>query len=123
MIRPAAVVAVSCLALAACATGGGSHGGNVSLPNAPRPGEPPGIDGLSAADMRANFGTPAFVRKDGKIEMWRYDTATCKTFFFLYPESNVMRVRHVETLPRGGTIAGDPVCLSLLLKRPAQPVS
>lgn len=118
-----AVVALSALTLAACATGGG--GDKVTLPTAPRAGEPPGIAGISAADMRANFGQPALVRKDGKVEMWRYDGSNCKGFFFLYPEDATLRVHHVETVPRGGgPTAADPVCLNLLLKtRAARPVS
>jgi len=113
MIR---VVALSlcCLTLAACATGGG--GEKVGLPSAPHPGEPNGIVGLSPATMRGNFGTPAFVRKDGAMEMWRYDGRSCRAFFFFYPETSGLAVRHVETLPRGrGTAAADPDCLNALL--------
>jgi hypothetical protein len=114
---------LSGLLLAACASPGG--GDKVNLPAAPRPGEPAGLVGLSSADMRANFGTPAFVRKDGIVELWRYDDASCKAFFFLYAESGTNRVRHVETLPRGNsTTAADPACLELFLKRRvSQPVS
>jgi hypothetical protein len=117
MIRFAAA-ASACLVLAACASGG-----DVKLPAAPRPGEPAALMGLTPADMRANFGAPAFVRKDNNIELWRYDGAACKAFFFLYPEGGSPRVRHVETTPRGvNTTAADPGCLQALLKRP-MPVS
>jgi hypothetical protein len=116
-------VALVCLLAAACASAPQSQ--KVALPTAPRPGEPAGIAGLSAADVRANFGIPAFVRKDGVAELWRYDGQGCKAFFFLYPEGGSNRVRHVETLPRAnGATAADPACLQLLLKRRAtQPVS
>jgi hypothetical protein len=75
--------------------------------------------------MRGNFGAPAFVRKDGTMELWRYDGQTCKAFFFLYPESTGLAVRHVETLPRGRETAADPDCLNALLAahRGTQPVS
>jgi len=120
MIRRVAAMA-ACLVLAACA----STGEKVRLPSAPRPGEPGGVVGLSTATMRGNFGAPAFVRKDGTMELWRYDGQTCKAFFFLYPESTGLAVRHVETLPRGRETAADPDCLNALLAahRGAQPVS
>ncbi len=122
MIRPAAAACL-CLVLAACASNGG--GDRVNLPTAPKPGEPGGIVGLSPVTMRGNFGTPAFVRKDGAVEMWRYDGRSCKAFFFLYPETAGLQVRHVETLPRGRDTAADPDCLTALLAehRGPQPVS
>jgi len=89
----------------------------VRLPDAPRPGEPGGIVGLTPQTMRGNFGTPAFVRKDAGAELWRYDGQSCRAFFFLYPESGVLKVRHVETLPRGRDTAADPGCLNLLLQQ------
>jgi hypothetical protein len=110
MIRRLAVTA-ACLVLAACA----STGEKVKLPQAPKPGEPGGIVGLSPATMRGNFGAPSFVRKEGTMELWRYDGRTCKAFFFLYPESTGPAVRHVETLPRGRETAADPDCLNALL--------
>jgi hypothetical protein len=110
-----------CLLLAACASGGGSK---VELPSAPRAGEPNGVVGLTPATMRGNFGTPAFVRKDGAMEMWRYDGRSCKAFFFLYPEGGSLKVRHVETIPRGSDMAGDPNCLNAIIAgHRAQPVS
>lgn len=122
MIRFACVALASMLA-AACASVP-SHD-KVALPTAPRPGEPAGIAGLSTADIRANFGNPAFVRKDGIAELWRYDGEGCKAFFFFYPEGGATKVRHVETVPHNaGASAADPDCLQLLLKRRAtQPVS
>jgi hypothetical protein len=120
MIRRVFAVA-ACLLLAACA----STGGKVKLPEAPRPGEPGGVVGLSPATMRGNFGAPAFVRKEGTMELWRYDGQTCKAFFFLYPESTGLAVRHVETLPRGRETAADPDCLNALITtyRGGRPVS
>ena len=113
------VVACACLVLAACASAPAERA--VALPPAPRPGEPSALLGLNAASIRASFGTPAFVRKEGTAEMWRYDGTACKAFFFLYPQTGEQRVRHVETVPHGVT-AADPTCLQLLLKTP-QPVS
>ncbi len=73
--------------------------------------------------LRAAFGQPAFVRKDTGSEMWRYDGAACKAFFFLYPGvSGATIVRHVETLPRGSAIAADENCLALLRLHPTSAV-
>ena len=127
MIKPF-VVASLCVTLAACA--GAQHEQvepgqqQVSLPPAPRPGEPSDIVDIPEAQLRAVFGLPAFVRKDGHSEMWRYDGATCKAFFFLYPAADTLTVRHVETVPRGREIAADFGCLSALRGHPATtPVS
>ena len=128
MIRPLAVASL-CILLAACAgtprsqvESGGQQ--QVSLPPAPRPGEPSDIADMQEAQLRIAFGVPALVRKDGHNEMWRYDGATCKAFFFLYPAGSTLAVRHVETVPRGREIAADFGCLSALREHPATaPVS
>ncbi len=120
MIRPVLLAAI-CLLLAACAE---QQAARVSLPSAPPPGEPGNVAGLSAAQIRAAFGEPTFLRKDGKIETWRYDGASCKAFFFLYPnEAGGENVRHVETIPRGQQIAADSVCLDTLMVRKSVPSS
>lgn len=112
-------LALCCALLAACA---GTE--TVNLPAPPAPGEPPGIVGLSAAKLRVAFGGPAFVRKDGTGELWRYDAARCKAFFFLYAQDGGYQVRHVETLPRGSDkMAADPSCLDALRAQASPPVS
>jgi hypothetical protein len=118
MIRPI-VLASLCAALAGCA----AQPARVSLPSAPPPGEPGNIAGLTADQVKLAFGTPAFTRHDGGMEMWRYDGVGCKAFFFLYPGDGGKTVRHVETLPRGADIAADSTCLSGLLKQKTVPVS
>jgi hypothetical protein len=95
----------------------------VALPPAPPPGEPPGIVGMDAVALRAAFGTPTFIRKDGEAEMWRYDGVSCKAFFFLYANAGVSTVSHVETMPRGPVIAADESCLAQLRARPAAPAT
>ena len=100
--------------LAACATPAPQQ---ASLPSAPRAGEPGNIAGMDAGRIRVAFGTPQFVRKDGQAEMWRYDGAGCKAFFFLYPNGSSMAVRHVETLPHPANEAADSTCLQGLLTR------
>ena len=113
-------VAMICALVAACANKPPSTS-MVSLPPAPPPGEPQDVTGMAPSQLRVAFGAPAFVRKDGVAEMWRYDGASCKAFFFLYPNGNDMAVRHVETIPHSAKEAADPICLNAL--RASPPVS
>ena len=110
MIRKAAVLCFTA-ALAGCAAGTKT----VSLPAAPPPGEPAGYAGIDAGELKVAMGNPAFMRKEGAgIEIWRYDGAACKAFFFLYPQGSALSVRHVETLPRPSDAAADIGCLNQL---------
>ncbi|MDE3114343.1 MAG: hypothetical protein KGL26_01970 [Pseudomonadota bacterium] len=116
------LAAVACMAmLAGCATGVALPGPSAQA--ALGAGEPPGIVGLAAQDLRTAYGVPAFVRQDGGDEMWRYDGGGCKAFFFLYPDSGRLSVHHVETLPRGTRWAADPACLNALRAAASPPVS
>ena len=108
-----------CCAMAGCA----SVNNETGQPPSPAAGEAPGYVGLSDAKLRVAFGAPAFVRKDGGDEMWRYDSANCKAFFFLYPQDGALTVRHVETLPKGADNAADPTCLDALRAQVSPPVS
>jgi hypothetical protein len=74
--------------------------------------------GLSGVALREQLGPPAFVRKDGASQLWRYDGAECRAFFFLEDAKGSASVRHVETLPRGKTQAADPACLAALRLSP-----
>ena len=87
-----------------------------TVPIAPPPpkGEPETFLGIDAARLQAMAGAPTFTRKDGTMEMWRYDTASCRVFFFLGGAPG--KVQHVETLPRGANSAADPQCLNALRK-------
>jgi len=101
------------LLLAACASAPSSS----PVPAPPPRGEPGNIAGMDAARIRLAFGAPQFVRKDGQIEMWRYDGANCRAFFFLYPNGSSLAVKHVETVPRPTDAAADSTCLQALLSR------
>jgi hypothetical protein len=103
-----------CAGLGACAT---QSSRTALIPPAPPAGEPSGIAGLASLQVKAAFGEPNFVRKDGQSEMWRYDGQTCRAFFFLYPSGDGTVVRHVETLPRGTQMAADVTCLDALRGR------
>lgn len=124
-VTSAAVIACLCAVLGACAETPKEAGPPpVALPAAPPPGEPAWIASMDGRALRVAFGTPAFVRKDGAAEIWRFDSTTCKAFFFLYANgSGAMVVRHVETLPRGREMAADENCLAQLRARPPGPVS
>lgn len=89
-----------------------------AIPPAPPRGEPGQYLNMAAPGLQAAFGRPAFVRKDGTTEMWRYDGAACRAFFFLY--GSPPAVRHVETLPHGADSAADMACLTALKLSPAK---
>jgi len=115
-----AMLLLLCTALAGCATKRIAPI-QVRLPPAPPAGEPAGTTGMHEADLRATFGTPAFVRRDGTTQIWRFDGAGCKAFFFLYARDGQVAVWHVETAPRGIGIAADETCLNALRVHPPAP--
>ena len=86
------------------------------IPSPPPRGEPGQYVNMPASALEVAFGRPAFVRKDGATQMWRYDGAFCRAFFFLYGEP--LSVRHVETLPHARTEAADIGCLNALRAAP-----
>ena len=92
----------------------------VPIPRQPPAGEPTAYLNLPPANLRSLLGAPQFVRQDGASEMWRYDGASCRAFFFLQGPAGSQTVRHVETLPAGVASAADPLCLNALkAARPA----
>jgi hypothetical protein len=91
---------------------------SAAIPPAPPRGEPELYLNMAASGLQAVFGRPAFVRKDGATEMWRYDGQACRAFFFLYGAP--LTVRHVETLPHGAQNAADMDCLTALRAAPAK---
>jgi hypothetical protein len=97
----------------------------VPIPPAPPRGEPSDYLGLPEANLRGLLGPPQFLRQDGGTQMWRYDGAQCRAFFFLYGTAGSQTVRHVETLPAGAVSAADPLCLSALrsARKPASAAS
>jgi hypothetical protein len=102
--------------LAGCAAPGRAPSPpSVPIPSAPSAREPDVFTGLQATQLRALAGAPAFTRKDGATEMWRYDTASCRAFFFF--TGTPPKVQHVETVPRASNAAADPACLNALRAR------
>ena len=114
MIRPLSGLLVLLLAAgcAAPAAKAPAPAPQSAIPSAPPRGEPGQYLNMAGASLQAAFGKPAFVRKDGATEMWRYDGANCRAFFFLYGAPPM--VRHVETLPHGAQSAADMDCLTAL---------
>jgi len=94
-----------------------------TVPAAPRADEPADLAGLKSTQLREIYGEPNFVRREGAMELWRYDSSGCKAFFFLYPYGQALLVRHVETLPRGAARAADQTCLDSLRPKSQQPIS
>lgn len=115
MIRPALMILVA-LSVAGCATTqtNAPRPTAATIPSAPPRGEPGQYVNMPAMALQAAFGRPAFVRKDGTTEMWRYDGSACRAFFFLYGGA----VRHVETLPHARDQAADIGCLTALRAMP-----
>jgi hypothetical protein len=116
---------LSCLFIALAAAGCAAKGPaarplapSAAIPSAPPRGEPTQYINMASASLQAAFGKPAFVRKDGATEMWRYDGTACRAFFFLYGAP--LMVRHVETLPHGPQSAADMACLTALRAAPAK---
>lgn len=108
------------LALAGCATPSPQRplsapppAAGVPIPPPPAKGEPVLFTGIDVSRLRALVGMPVFTRKDGAVEMWRYDAQSCHAFFFL--TGAPPRVQHVETMPRGKSSAADPDCLNALM--------
>jgi hypothetical protein len=122
-MKKLASVLMLCAALGGCATRPTAPA-QVRLPEAPPAGEPAGTTGLHEADLRAAFGLPALVRHDGTAQIWRFDGANCRAYFFLYSRDGATAVWHVETIPHGVNIAADQTCLNALRARAAaRPVS
>jgi hypothetical protein len=91
---------------------------STAIPSAPPRGEPGQYLNMAVSGLQAAFGKPAFVRKDGATEMWRYDGEACRAFFFLY--GTPLTVRHVETLPHSPQSAADSACLTALRVSPSK---
>jgi hypothetical protein len=84
----------------------------VVQPAPPRVSDLEFFSGLEAPQLRGLIGAPAFARKDGATEMWRYDIGSCHAFFFM--TGTPAKVQHIETLPHGTNSDSDPLCLTAL---------
>ena len=100
------------------------------VPLTPPPGTPPGVAQVlpppaaprrNAADLRAEFGAPDFVRKETDSELWRYDGQDCALFALLYRNNEDYLVRHIETLPAGIGMPADETCVASVKARATPP--
>ena len=71
----------------------------------------------NAADLRAEFGAPDFVRKETDSELWRYDGTNCALFALLYRVNDDYLVRRLETLPAGNGTPADETCITSVKAR------
>ena len=108
----AAFVVLMSLALAACAGGSAATdpsagreqtGANASAAPAETAALPPGgpptlarLKGLSAAELRAGFGEPTLLRRDGPAQLWQYAGSGCVLHVFLYEDHGAFRVSYAE---------------------------
>lgn len=91
---------------------------------------PGSLKGLSAAQLEAGLGRPAFRRRDPPAEIWQYRVKSCTLDLFLYDEKTrddkvLRRVAHYAVRnPGGGAIPSDQACLDeVLAARVERPVS
>jgi hypothetical protein len=82
---------------------------------------PPAPPRRNAADLRAEFGQPDFVRRETDSELWRYDGEGCALFALLYRAENDFLVRRIETLPAGNGTPADETCIASVKARAEQP--
>jgi len=120
MIRRAVILSLALLTAACAAKAPQAPPARpvAAIPPPPPRGEPSPWFNMAATGLEAAFGKPAFVRKDGITEMWRYDGTACRAFFFLYGAP--LTVRHIETLPHGVGSAADLTCLAAFQAQPAK---
>ena len=78
----------------------------------PSPIAKPGdLAGRTVEQVSALLGTPAFRRRDGTAEVWRYDGNVCFLDVFFYQEQGTARVKHAEVRRRAGAPKSDRDCI------------
>jgi hypothetical protein len=95
-----------------------------SIPNAGKPlfipelppahGQTKKLTEFTTDDLRVTFGAPAFVRKEGGNEIWRYDVGACRIFFFFYKNGGGLEMRQIESVPDGHPGGIDRNCFNAL---------
>ena len=81
--------------------------------------EPGRLKGRSEADLRAIFGEPPMLRRDGPARVWQYAVEGCFLDLFLYEEKEgsgvSVLVRHFEIRNRGEHSPSTRACLSAIV--------
>ena len=55
-------------------------------------------------ELRQDLGNPSLLRNDGHIQMARFDTLSCRLFFFFNSNQNLPRVQHFEIRDTKGNL-------------------
>ena len=62
-----------------------------------RPSAPPSrLDGLRRGEVSDLLGEPSWIRRESRVEVWQYRSATCTLDLYLYLEAGGFRVAHAE---------------------------
>jgi hypothetical protein len=102
----------SILLLAGCAT-------RPQLPEtppvqSPTTREPRGIVGLTPQELVGHFGNPALQVREGTSLKLQFRGRTCVLDAYLYPQSNVLRVTHIDTRTLSGVDYDQAACIASL---------
>ena len=76
-------------------------GRNDSLASIPLDANPQQLIGLESRGLADILGSPSFVRRDGKAEVWQYPAESCILDVFLYRDKGTLSVNYVELRGRG----------------------
>lgn len=77
---------------------------------------PESLQGMTKDDAATLFGTPAFMRHEGNIDIWQYHKGNCVMDLFMYPASTgTPAVKHAELRARETDTPINPTrCLARL---------
>ena len=76
-------------------------GRNDSVASIPPDAKPQQLIGLESRGLAEMLGSPGFVRRDGKAEVWQYPAESCILDVFLYRDKGTLSVDYVELRGRG----------------------
>ena len=76
-------------------------GRNDSVASIPPDANPQQLIGLESRGLAEMLGSPGFVRRDGKAEVWQYPAESCILDVFLYRDTGTLSVDYVELRGRG----------------------
>ena len=112
------LILASTLLLAACASQPQQPVQQVSLPP-PEPTSPQArqLLGLTAQDLVEHLGHPALQISEGTSLKLQFRGRRCVLDAYLYPQSGVLRVTHVDTRSSSGVDTDQAVCILELEER------
>ncbi len=108
------------------AAGAGAELVPASLPAGPKPLQASPspltvtqLNGLSAAELKAAFGDPTLLRRDGPAQLWQYAGNGCVLHVFLYEDGGIFRVSYSEVRIDDPSEAHPAICAEAKGKPPA----